>query len=75
MPEGRLVYREKDGFARDGVLIFAVDSVKAGCSVLSIYVAFSPEAAIDSRDSNGSFSGAFSRGSYTTFCGITRCAS
>ena len=34
------VYRVRDGFARDGVLIFEIEAERQGLSLLSIYVAF-----------------------------------
>jgi len=38
--ESYLVYRVKDGFAENGMLIFDIEQVKPGVFVLSIYVAF-----------------------------------
>ncbi|OHB81306.1 MAG: hypothetical protein A2V98_00730 [Planctomycetes bacterium RBG_16_64_12] len=40
IPERYLIYRVRDGFARGGVLIFHIDTVREGLSLLSIYVGF-----------------------------------
>ena len=40
IPGTYLVYRVRDGFARNGILVFAVEGTKQGCFLLSIYVAF-----------------------------------